>query len=113
MDDVFEGGYTVGTVRDAQGREIHKHVNRTMMRVDRPSPLAPGKSFAFSLDWSYKINNSKRISGRTGAEYFPKDGNWLYEIAQWFPRMAAYTDVNGWQHKQFLGTGPSAGWSIR
>ena len=76
-----------------------------MMRVDLPSPLAPGKNFVFSLDWSYKINNSKRISGRTGAEYFPKDGNWLYEIAQWFPRMAAYTDVNGWQHKQFLGTG--------
>jgi len=105
MDDVFEGGYTVGTVRDEQGRELHKHINRTMMRVDLPSPLAPGKSFVFSLDWNYKINNSKRISGRTGAEYFPKDGNWLYEIAQWFPRMAAYTDVNGWQHKQFLGTG--------
>ena len=105
MDDPFPGGYRVGPVKDANGRELHKHINRTMMRVDLPAPLPPGKSFVFSLDWDYKINNSKRISGRTGAEFFPKDGNWIYEIAQWFPRMAAYNDVNGWQHKQFLGTG--------
>lgn len=105
MDDPFAGGYRIGPVKDANGNELHKHINRTMMRVDLPAPLAPGKSFAFTIDWDYKINNSKRVSGRTGAEFFPKDGNWLYEIAQWFPRMAAYNDVNGWQHKQFLGTG--------
>jgi hypothetical protein len=105
MDDPFEGGYTIGPVRDAAGRELHKHINRTMMRVDLPAPLPPGQSFRFSLSWDYKINNSKRVSGRTGAEFFKKDGNWIYEIAQWFPRMAAYNDVTGWQHKQFLGTG--------
>ncbi|MBI2687273.1 MAG: M1 family metallopeptidase [Acidobacteria bacterium] len=105
MDDVFQGGYHIGPVKDAAGNELHKHINRTMMRVDLPAPLAPGKSFVFTVNWDYKINNSKRISGRTGAEFFPKDGNWIYEIAQWFPRMAAYNDVNGWQHKQFLGTG--------
>ncbi|MFN0100571.1 MAG: M1 family metallopeptidase [Bryobacteraceae bacterium] len=105
MDDPFAGGYRIGPVKDADGRELNKHVNRTMMRVDLPAPLPSGKSFVFTQDWDYKINNSKRISGRTGAEFFPKDGNWLYEIAQWFPRMAAYNDVSGWQHKQFLGTG--------
>jgi hypothetical protein len=105
MDDPFEGGYTIGSVRDATGRELHKHINRTMMRVDLPTPLASGQSFRFSLSWEYKINNSKRVSGRTGAEFFKKDGNWIYEIAQWFPRLAAYNDVTGWQHKQFLGTG--------
>lgn len=105
MDDPFEGGYNIGPVRDAAGRELHKHINRTMMRVDLPSPLPPGQSFRFSLSWDYKINNSKRTPGRTGAEFFKKDGNWIYEIAQWFPRMAAYNDVTGWQHKQFLGTG--------
>jgi hypothetical protein len=105
MDDPFPGGYRIGPVKDAAGRELNKHINRTMMRVDLPAPLAPGRQFVFSLNWDYKINNSKRISGRTGAEFFPKDGNWLYEIAHWFPRMAAYNDVNGWQHKQFLGTG--------
>lgn len=105
MDDPFEGGYTLGPVRDSSGRELHKHINRTMMRVDLPAPLAAGQSFRFSLSWDYKINNSKRVSGRTGAEFFKKDGNWIYEIAHWFPRMAAYNDVTGWQHKQFLGTG--------
>jgi hypothetical protein len=105
MDDQFDGGYHIGNVKDAAGTELHKHINRTMMRVDLPAPLAAGKSFVFTINWDYKINNSKRVSGRTGAEFFPKDGNWLYEIAQWFPRMAAYNDVNGWQHKQFLGTG--------
>jgi len=105
MDDPFAGGYRLGPVKDSTGKELNKHVNRTMMRVDLPAPLPSGKSFVFTIDWDYKINNSKRISGRTGAEFFPKDGNWLYEIAQWFPRMAAYNDVSGWQHKQFLGTG--------
>jgi hypothetical protein len=42
---------------------------------------------------------------RSGYEYFAKDGNYIYEIAQWFPRMAVYNDVYGWQHKQFLGQG--------
>jgi hypothetical protein len=59
----------------------------------------------FSIDWNYPINDSKRVGGRTGYEFFPKDGNYLYEIAQWFPRMAAYNDVSGWQHKQFLSSG--------
>ena len=105
MDDPFDGGYRIGSVKDSAGRELPKVINRTMMRVDLPSPLPPGQSFRFSVAWDYPINNSKRTSGRTGAEFFKKDGNWIYEIAQWFPRMAAYNDVTGWQHKQFLGTG--------
>ena len=76
-----------------------------MMRIDLPSPLAPGGTFVFTIEWNYAINNQRIFGGRAGYEYFPRDGNYLYEIAHWFPRMAAYTDVNGWQHKQFLGTG--------
>ena len=76
-----------------------------MMRIDLPQPLARSRSTTFSIEWNYNINDAKRIGGRTGYEYFPKDGNYLYEIAQWFPRMAAYNDVTGWQHKQFLGSG--------
>jgi hypothetical protein len=105
MDDVFEGGYKMGPVRDAAGRELHRDINRTMMRIDLPQPLAPGAKFVFTLSWEYKMNNARRVPGRTGAEYFPGDGNWIYEVAQWFPRMAAYNDVSGWQHKQYLGTG--------
>ena len=75
------------------------------MRIDLPQPLAPNQNFVFSVEWNHAINNQRVFGGRGGYEYFPADKNYLYEIAQWFPRMAAYTDVNGWQHKQFLGSG--------
>jgi hypothetical protein len=76
-----------------------------MMRIDLPTPLKPGQKFAFNIDWSYNINEQKVLGGRSGYEHFDEDKNDLFEIAQWFPRMAAYYDVYGWQHKQFLGTG--------
>jgi hypothetical protein len=76
-----------------------------MMRIDLPQPLKPGAKVAFSIDWSYNINEQKVLGGRSGYEKFDEDKNDLFEIAQWFPRMAAYYDVTGWQHKQFLGTG--------
>jgi hypothetical protein len=101
----FEGGYQITAVRDARGNPLPHTIVKTMMRVDLPQPLASNQSTSFSIDWNYLINNSKQVGGRTGYEFFPKDGNYLYEIAQWFPRMAAYNDVSGWQHKQFLGSG--------
>jgi hypothetical protein len=101
----FDGGERVTAVRDAKGAPLRHTVVKTMMRVDLPAPLAPGQSFVFSVDWHYNINDQRRIGGRTGYEFFPADGNYIYEIAQWFPRLAAYNDVSGWQHKQFLGSG--------
>jgi hypothetical protein len=101
----FEGGYRITAVRDAKGAPLRHTIVKTMMRVDLPQPLAPGASVTFSVDWNYNINDQRKIGGRTGYEFFPKDGNYLYEIAHWFPRMAAYNDVSGWQHKQFLGAG--------
>jgi hypothetical protein len=101
----FEGGYHITAVRDARGASLPYVIVKTMMRIDLPQPLASNQSTVFSIDWNYPINDSKRVGGRTGYEFFPKDGNYLYEIAQWFPRLAAYNDVSGWQHKQFLGSG--------
>jgi len=105
MDDPFPGGYEIARVATPAGGALHYWIQGTMMRVDLPEPLAPGASTALAVDWSYNINNLKKIGGRTGAEFFEEDGNWLYGIAQWFPRMAAYYDAAGWQHKQFLGSG--------
>jgi hypothetical protein len=76
-----------------------------MMRVDLPQAVAPGKSVSFSIDWNFNITDAKAVGGRSGYEFFPKDGNYVYEIAQWFPRLCAYNDVTGWQNKQFLGQG--------
>jgi hypothetical protein len=105
LRDPFDGGDKVTSVRDSQGQPLAHTINKTMMRIDLKKPLASGESVTFSVDWNYKINNSKKVGGRTGYEYFEKDQNYIYEIAQWFPRMAAYYDVYGWQHKQFLGAG--------
>ena len=101
----FEGGQRITAVRDTKGAALPYTVVRTMMRIDLPQPLPPGQSIVFSVDWNYNINDARRIGGRTGYEFFPGDKNYIYEIAQWFPRMAAYYDVYGWQHKQFLGAG--------
>ena len=101
----FDGGFKIGAVKGAGGAPLQYTINRTMMRIELAQPLKPGEKFTFSIDWSYKINEQKVLGGRSGYEHFAEDKNDLFEVAQWFPRMAAYYDVYGWQHKQFLGSG--------
>jgi hypothetical protein len=101
-------GYNITSVLDASKRPLKHTINGTMMRVDLPSPLPTGQKFVFSVDWNHNIIEVNAQGGRGGYEFFEKDGNYLYEIAQWFPRMCVYDDVNGWQNKQFLGQGEFA-----
>ncbi len=101
----FDGGHKISAVKDNTGKDLAYTINKTMMRVDLPAPMNTGDSFIFSVAWSYNINDRLVISDRGGYETFPDDGNTLYTIAQWFPRMAVYSDYEGWQHKQFLGAG--------
>ncbi|MDX2033281.1 MAG: M1 family metallopeptidase [Blastocatellia bacterium] len=98
-------GYHITAVRDARGAALPFTIVRTMMRVDLRTPLGAGQNVTFSIDWNFRIVDVKKTRARGGLEYFPGDGNYIYEMAQWFPRMAAYNDVTGWQHKQFLGSG--------
>lgn len=105
MRDPFPGGYRVSSVKDAVGAALPFTVVKTMMRIDLKKPLATGESTTFSVDWSFNIVNAKKLRARSGYEFFPEDKNYIYEMAQWFPRLAAYYDVYGWQHKQFLGSG--------
>jgi hypothetical protein len=101
----FDGGFKIVSVK-AEGQPLKFVINKTMMRIDLPRGLKPGARYVFSIDWNYKINDAKVLGGRAGYERFDDaDKNDLFEIAQWFPRMAAYYDVYGWQHKQFLGNG--------
>ncbi len=109
LDNSFDGGHKIQYVRDANGKDLKYTIVNTMMRIDLPQPLAPktGK-ISFNIGWYYNIANRLNPAtrnGRGGYEYFPEDGNSLYTITQWFPRMAVYDDYNGWQHKQFLGGG--------
>ncbi len=101
----YDGKVNITSVRDGKNANLKYTIVKTMMRIDLPAPLASGANFVFSVDWDYNINNNRVFGGRSGYEFFPRDGNYIYEIAQWFPRMAAYTDYKGWQHTQFLGSG--------
>ena len=104
----FDGGFKISEVKLKGGKALPYVINHTMMRVDLPTPLRPKQAVTFSLSWSYNINDQTKISQRSGYEYFPEDKNYLYEIAQFYPRMAVYSDNQGWQHKQFLGNGEFA-----
>lgn len=101
----YDGRVNITEVTDSTGKALKHTLNRTMMRIDLPAPLASGGTFTFNISWNYAINNQRVFGGRTGYEFFPRDGNYIYEIAQWFPRMAAYTDYQGWQTHQYLGSG--------
>lgn len=103
-----DGGYDIASVTDAQGGALTHRIVDTMMRIDLPQPLASGQSTAFSIDWSYNIPEGRVLGARGGWEQFEADGNRVYFIAQWFPRLAAYTDTDGWNNKQFLGAGEFA-----
>lgn len=100
----FPGGFHIEEVKK-DGRELSYSVVNTMMRINLDRPLRSGESFTFSVKWWYNINDRQQIGGRSGYEYFADEDNYLYTIAQFFPRMAVYNDVDGWQNKQFLGRG--------
>jgi hypothetical protein len=101
----FEGGAEILSVLDGEGKPLHNKIVGTMMRVDLPEALAPGALFTFGIDWRHKIVDGTRMPARSGWECFDDDGNCIFEIAQWYPRLAAYTDYSGWQHDAFLGSG--------
>ena len=104
----FVGGFNVEEVKDANGRPLRHTINQTMMRVDLPDPIPSGGKFTFSIKWWYKINNHVTNRARSGYEYFEEDDNRAYVIAQFFPRLAVYNDVEGWQNYQFWGNGEFA-----
>jgi len=108
MGKSFPGGFQIEYVKDLAGNDIKYTVNRTMMRVDIPTPMQPNSTYSFKIKWWYNINNYLTNRGRSGYEPFEKDGNRLYIIAQFYPRMAVYNDVEGWQNLQFWGRGEFA-----
>ena len=111
LDDIkrkmieFDGGFKIESVTSTGGQGMKYFINKTMMRIDLEKPLVAGSSVSFNIRWWYNINDRMKIGGRSGYEYFEEDDNYLYTIAQWFPRMCVYNDVEGWQNKQFLGRG--------
>lgn len=104
----FPAGYELTEISNEDGEPLAHYVNDTMLRLDLDEPLKSGESVTFNINWQFNIIEAEVLGGRGGYEYFEDDGNYLYEMAQWFPRMAAYYDAEGWQNKQFIGNGEFA-----
>jgi hypothetical protein len=96
-------GDKISLLTDAAGKNLSYTLNKTMMRIDLPTPLKPKQSFTFKCNWSYKIPDRMAEFSRGGYEYFSEDGNYLFTMAQWFPRLCVYSDFQGWQNHQFTG----------
>jgi len=108
VKDSFDGGFNIDWVQDENGKALPFKVNQTMMRVDLPKVIGPGESYVFKIKWWYNINNHVVNRARSGYEFFEEDGNKAYVIAQFFPRLCVYNDVEGWQNYQFWGNGEFA-----
>ncbi|KQR72081.1 M1 family metallopeptidase [Pedobacter sp. Leaf176] len=101
-------GINVLKLTDASGKKLSYTVNKTMMRIDLPVALKTGQKYIFNIDWNYKITDRMTVGGRGGYEFFPADGNYLFTMAQWYPRLCVYSDFQGWQNHQFTGRGEFA-----
>lgn len=108
LEEDFDGGFKIEYVNDINGKPMNYSINQTMMRVELPNVLKHGEKISFSIKWWYNINNYLLDGGRSGYEHFDEDGNNLYILAQFYPRMAVYNDVEGWQNQQFWGSGEFA-----
>lgn len=108
VDKDREYGDNITRVADAAGKLLQYTINKTMMRVELPTALKPGQQFVFRIDWNYNIIERTRYGGRGGFENFPEDGNDLYTMTQWYPRLCVYSDFQGWQNHQFVGSGEFA-----
>ena len=103
-----EFGHNITRLTNATGKALPYTINKTMMRVDLPTILRPGQQFILKIEWNYNISDRMKQGGRGGYEYFPEDGNDLYTMAQWYPRLCVYSDFQGWQNQQFAGNGEFA-----
>lgn len=103
MSEPLERGFNILEVKDTKGNNLVYMINSTMMRVELRAPLKTGEQFSFAIKWWYNINDHVKEDGRSGYEYFPDTDNRIYVIAQFYPRMAVYNDVEGWQNSQFWG----------
>src|SRR5437899_9594490 len=96
----FRGGFVLDRVESVR-RALKTTENGTLMRVELDRALAPRGVTSLEIGYSFQV--PEHGADRMGREQFPE--GWLYEIAQWYPRLAVYDDVRGWNTEQYLGQG--------
>lgn len=94
-------GLRVTEVTDPAGNDLPHTFSKTMMRVDLPAPMPPGGVFTFNVEWNVHLMDGKALAVRGGYEYFKDDDNYIYGVAQFYPRLAAYSDTDGWHIQAF------------
>ncbi len=109
----WEGGFQIKSVHDGDGRALNYGVVDSLLRIDLAQPVAGhGGRTQVHIEWSSPLAENKVVGGsRSGYECFTQpgeDGNCIFQVAQWFPRLAAYSDYQGWHNKTFLGAGEFA-----
>lgn len=101
-------GFNITKITDVANKALPYIINKTMMRVDLPVALKPGQKYVVKMDWNYNIPDRNVQGGRGGYELFPEEGNHIFTMAQWYPRLCVYNDFKGWQNTQFTGRGEFA-----
>ncbi|MEK7661194.1 MAG: hypothetical protein AAB680_04050 [Pseudomonadota bacterium] len=104
----WEGGFNIKAVATTNGAALRHNIVDTLLRIDLAAPLAPGQEVEFVIEFDLPMVDNKLVGGRSGYECFTaagQDGNCIFEAAQWFPRLAVYSDYEGWHNKAFLGAG--------
>ncbi|MBA4029804.1 MAG: aminopeptidase [Planctomyces sp.] len=104
VPETFDGGMKISAVKDAAGQPLKHLVNQGFLKVLLAAPLGPKQTVDFEVSWEYAINDIKLMPGRSGYELLD-DGNAIFGMAYWYPRLCAYTDYGGWRVKQFIGRG--------
>jgi len=104
----WAGGFQNITVKGTDGRPLNFTQVDALLRVDLPRPLAPGERISFDMTYAMPFAQTMVTGARSGYECFPGStpaGNCIFQAAQWFPRLAAYSDYEGWHTLPFLGSG--------
>ncbi|HAJ02915.1 MAG TPA: aminopeptidase, partial [Brevundimonas sp.] len=104
----WAGGFQNIVVKGTDGRPLNITQVDALLRVDLPRPLAPGERISFDMTYAMPFAQTMVTGARSGYECFPGStpaGNCIFQAAQWFPRLAAYSDYEGWHTLPFLGSG--------
>lgn len=109
-EELKDKGMHIISITGSDNKNLVYTINETMMRVELPTPLKPGQQFMMKISWNYNMVeriSSKAPNARGGYELF-EEGNSLYTVSQWYPRLCVYSDFQGWQNHQFTGGGEFA-----
>ena len=101
--DKFEGGFQELSIK-INNKSPDTNLVGTHVRINLEQPLKPGESTSLDIEWAYALVEENAVRARNGYETF-EDGNDIFLMAQWYPRVTVFSDYEGWHNKEFIGNG--------